>query len=55
MVPTLERGGISQWKKKRRRRERVVELAVDYAVPDIARFVTRVVRMKASEELKVLY
>jgi hypothetical protein len=41
------------WKTKRKRGERVVELAVDHAVPDGARFVTRVVRMKAKEELSI--
>ena len=45
----------AQWKGKRQRGERAVELAVDYAVPDVAKFVTRVVRMKASEVLAVLY
>jgi hypothetical protein len=44
----------AQWSTKRRRGERIVELAVDYAVPDVANFVTRVTRMKASEELAVL-
>jgi len=45
----------AQWKANRKRGERVVELAIDYAVPDVAKFVTRVVRMKASEELAVLF
>ena len=45
----------SHWKAKRKRGERVVELAVDYAVPDIERFVTRVVRMRAGTEMQVLY
>jgi hypothetical protein len=45
----------AQWRAKRKRGERIVELAVDYAVPDVAKFVTRVVRMKASEELAVLF
>jgi hypothetical protein len=35
-----------QWRRRRPRGERVVELAVDYSVTDIARFVTRVVRMQ---------
>ena len=39
---------------KRKRGERAVEVAVDYAVPDAAKYVTRVVRMKASVELAVL-
>ena len=42
------------WKAKRRPGERVVELAVDYAVADISRFVKRVVRMKGHEELEVV-
>ena len=42
-------------KTKRRRGERVVELAVDYAVPDVAKFVTRVSRMKGPEELGALF
>ncbi len=37
------------WKTKRARGERVVELAVDHAVPDVARFVTRVVRRRGAE------
>jgi hypothetical protein len=45
----------AEWKTKRKRGERAVEVAVDYAVPDAAKFVTRVVRMKASAELAVLF
>lgn len=45
----------AEWRAKRRRGERAVEVAVDYAVPDAARYVTRVVRMKASAELTVLF
>jgi len=45
----------AQWKAKRKRGERIVELAVEYAVPDVAQFVTRVVRMKACEELATLF
>ena len=41
----------ADWKAKRKRGERVVELAVDYAVPDVAKFVSRVSRMKGPEEL----
>jgi hypothetical protein len=41
----------ADWKTKRKRGERVVELAVDYAVPDVAKFVSRVSRMKGPEEL----
>jgi len=45
----------AQWKEKRPRGERVVELAADYAIPDIANFVKRVVRMKGNDELAVLF
>lgn len=38
------------WKTKRKKGERVVELAVDYAVEDVAKYVRRVVRMKGAEE-----
>jgi hypothetical protein len=39
------------WKKRRRRGERVVELAVDGAVPNVTKHVTRVIRMKSFAEL----
>lgn len=45
----------THWKAKRTRGERVVELAVDYAVPDVANFVTAVRRMKAGKTIKVLF
>jgi hypothetical protein len=32
-----------------------VELAVDYAVPDIEKFVRHVTRMKADEEIEVMF
>jgi hypothetical protein len=41
-------------RQRRKRGERVVELAVDYSVPDIADFVTRVVRMQAGQEIATL-
>jgi hypothetical protein len=44
----------SSWRKRRQPGERVVELAIDYAVPKIADFVTRVVRMQGSKELEPL-
>ena len=44
-----------RWRKKRKRGERVVELCVDVAVPDIARFVTRVTRMKGHEISEILF
>jgi hypothetical protein len=43
------------WKTKRKRGERAVELAVDYAVPDVAKFVKRVSRMKGSETHSILF
>jgi hypothetical protein len=45
----------AQWKTKRPRGARVVELAVDYGVPDVAKFVKRVVRMKGDNEVAVLF
>lgn len=45
-----------QWRLRgRRRNERVVELAVDYGIPDIAKFVKRVTVMKAGQEIRRLY
>jgi Family of unknown function (DUF7002) len=44
----------SYWRARRRRGERVVELAIDYSVPNITEFVTRVVRMQGSQELGTL-
>lgn len=43
------------WKSKRPRGERVVELAVDYAIRDVRKYVTRVVRMKSAVEIEVLF
>ncbi len=45
----------AQWKSKRRRGERVVELAVDYAVPDVRKYVKRVIRMKGAVELASIF
>jgi hypothetical protein len=45
----------STWKDKRQKGERAVELCVDYAVPDITRFVTKVLRMKSDQQLKVIF
>lgn len=44
----------SDWRKKRRSGERVVELSVDYSVPDISKFVRRVSRMRGSNELSII-
>jgi hypothetical protein len=41
----------SIWRAKRKKGERVVELAVDHGVPDIGRFVKRVVQMRGDEEI----
>jgi len=45
----------AQWKTKRRRGERVVELAIDYAVFDIEKYTKRVIRMKSTEELDLIF
>jgi hypothetical protein len=45
----------SFWRTKRPRKERVVEFVIDYAVPDIRKYVRRVVEMKNNEELRTLY
>jgi hypothetical protein len=45
----------SEWRNKRARGERVVELAIDYGVPDVKRFVSRVTRMQREHELDVIY
>lgn len=44
-----------QWRTKRKSGERVVELAVDYSIPDVAKYVKRVVRMKSEQELTILF
>lgn len=45
----------SHWRSRRRRTERVVELAVDRCVPDIADHVRRVVIKRGGEELGVIF
>ncbi len=45
----------AHWRERRRATERAVELAVDHSVPDIADHVVRVVAMRGSEELSVIY
>jgi Family of unknown function (DUF7002) len=42
-------------RRKKRKGERVVELAVDYSVPDIAAYVRRVVVMQGQSELEELF
>nr|WP_137831577.1 hypothetical protein [Methylobacterium sp. L1A1] len=44
----------AQWRRKRSRGERVVELTVPGSVPDIARFVRRVVVMREGSEVRTL-
>ncbi|WP_279479148.1 DUF7002 family protein [Aureimonas sp. SK2] len=45
----------AEWRAKRPRGERVVELAVSPGVPDIARHARRVVRMRGAEEIETLW
>lgn len=45
----------AHWRRKRAKGERVVELAVSGGIPDIARFVRRVVRMHGAEEQALLW
>ncbi|WP_062012412.1 hypothetical protein [Aureimonas sp. AU4] len=52
---SIEDYPYARWRAKRARGERVVELAVSPGVPDIARFVRRVVRMREAEERALLW
>jgi hypothetical protein len=45
----------SDWKPKRARGDRVVEFAVDCGIPDIAKFVTRVVEMQGNKVKRIIY
>ena len=45
----------SHWRAKRPRGERIVEFAIDHGVPDIRKYVTRVVEMKNKNELRTIY
>jgi hypothetical protein len=45
----------SERRRMKKRGERVVELAVDYAVPNVRDFVVRVVEMRASEEIRIIH
>jgi len=45
----------AEWRAKRARGERVVEVAIDYAVPDIAKYVKRVLKMKSDATLQTLF
>lgn len=43
------------WRPRRKRGERIVELAVDYAVPELSQYVTRVLVMRGTEVEQELY
>lgn len=43
------------WRRKRKRGERVVELAVDHSVPDLHRYVTRVTVMRGTEVEEIVF
>ena len=45
----------AEWRQKRKRGERAVELVVDHGVPDVARHVQRVLVMRGEEVLSVQY
>jgi hypothetical protein len=45
----------AHWRAKRPRGERIVEFAIDYSVPDIRKYVTRVVEMKSNDEIRTIY
>lgn len=45
----------AEWRQKRKRGERVVELVVEHGVPDVARYVQRVLVMRGEEILGVQY
>jgi hypothetical protein len=45
----------SDWRRRRRRGERVVELAVDYSVADVKDYVRRVTRMKGDGEVATIF
>lgn len=44
----------SYWRRRRGRGERVVELAIDYAIPDIRKFVRQVVVMNGMDVVSVI-
>lgn len=44
----------SYWRTRRRRGERVVEFSVEYSVPNIREYVTRVVEMKGTGEIRII-
>lgn len=44
----------AHWRSRRGRTERAVELAIDYSIPDIARYVRRVVVKRGSEVMSII-
>lgn len=44
----------AHWRSRRARTERAVELAIDYSIPDIARYVRRVVAKRGSEVVSII-
>lgn len=52
---SLDAYPYAQWRKRRKRGERAVELTVPEAVPDVVRFVTRVVAMQGADEIETVY
>ena len=50
----IEKYPYVDWRRKRRRGERVVELAVDYSVPDVRNYIRRVIVKKGTDTLAVL-
>lgn len=44
----------AHWRSRRGRTERAVELAIDYSVPDISRYVRRVVVKRGSEVMSII-
>ena len=52
---SIEDYPYDRWRRTRRRGERVVELAVARAVPDVWHYVRRVTVMKGKERLRVLW
>lgn len=44
----------AHWRSRRGRTERAVELAIDYSVPDIARYVKRVVVKRGNEVMSII-
>jgi hypothetical protein len=42
----------AEWSKRRSKADRIVELSVDYSVPNVREFVTRVVEMKGDRVIK---